>query len=64
MWVAMLAPRATVRGPLPKLTPVLVDALRRRGCAVELLPWGRREEGERLADKLLGRLHDVRSARS
>lgn len=63
MRVAMLAPRATVRGPLPKTTSLLVDALRRRGCEAELLPWGRREERETVADKLLGRLQDVRYAR-
>jgi glycosyltransferase involved in cell wall biosynthesis len=63
MRIAMLSPRATVRGPLPKHTPLLVDALRRRGCDVELLPWGRREEAERFGDKLLGRFRDVRYAR-
>jgi glycosyltransferase involved in cell wall biosynthesis len=63
MRVAMLAPRATIRGPLPKTTRLLVDALRKRGCEVELLPWGRRQEREGLADKLVGRLQDVRSAR-
>jgi glycosyltransferase involved in cell wall biosynthesis len=61
--VAVLAPRLTVRGPLPKLTPVLVEALRRRGCEVELLPWGRRFEGERLPSKLLSRARDVARAR-
>ena len=55
----MLAPRASVRGPLPKHTPLLVEALRRLGCDVELLSWGRRVEGERLPAKLLGRARDV-----
>jgi glycosyltransferase involved in cell wall biosynthesis len=63
MRVAMLAPRATIRSPLPKTTPLLADALRRRGCEVELLPWGRRKERERLAHKLVGRLEDVRFAK-
>ncbi len=63
MRVAMLAPRLTVRGPLPKHTPVLVEALRRNGCDVELLPWGRGVEDEGPAAKLLGRLRDVRHAR-
>lgn len=63
MRLAMLAPRATVRGPLPKHTPLLVDALRRLDCEVELLPWGRHAEHERLPAKLWGRALDVRSAR-
>ncbi len=53
----------TVRGPLPKVMPVLSDALRRRGCEVELLPWGRRSEAERLPAKFLGRIRDVSRAR-
>jgi hypothetical protein len=63
MRIVMLAPRATVQGPLPKHTPLLVAALRRLGCEVELLPWGRRVEGERLLAKLLGRARDVADAR-
>jgi hypothetical protein len=53
MRIAMLAPRAIVQGPLPKHTPLLVEGLRSLGCEVELLPWGRRVEGERLPAKLL-----------
>jgi glycosyltransferase involved in cell wall biosynthesis len=63
MKIAMLAPRATVQGPLPKHTPLLVDALRDLGCEVELLPWGRRSEDERLPGKILGRAGDVLDAR-
>jgi hypothetical protein len=63
MRIAMLAPRAIVQGPLPKHTPLLVEGLRSLGCEVELLPWGRRVEGERLPAKLLGRVRDVADAR-
>jgi glycosyltransferase involved in cell wall biosynthesis len=63
MRIAMLAPRAIVQGPLPKHTPLLVEGLRSLGCEVELLPWGRRVEGERLPAKLLGRPRDVADAR-
>lgn len=59
----MLAPRLTVQGPLPKITPLLADAWRRRGREVELLPWGRRSEDERLPSKLIGRVRDVVRAR-
>jgi glycosyltransferase involved in cell wall biosynthesis len=63
MRITMLAPRASVRGPLPKHTPLLVEALRRLGCEVELFPWGRRVEGERLRSKFLGRARDAASVR-
>ena len=63
MRLAMLAPRLNVRGPLPKHTPLLVDALRGLGCDVELLPWGRRSEAETLPQKLLSRARDVVDAR-
>lgn len=61
--IAVLAPRLTVQGPLPKIMPVLADALRRRGCEVALFPWGRRSEYERLSSKLIGRAGDVVRAR-
>lgn len=64
MKIAMLAPRPTVRGPLPKHTPLLVDALRRLGCEVSLLPWGRRADKESAVVKVVGRLKDVREAHS
>jgi glycosyltransferase involved in cell wall biosynthesis len=63
MRIAMLAPRMTVQGPLPKHTPLLMEGLRRLGCEVELLPWGRRVEGERFAAKVLGRVRDTAGAR-
>jgi len=63
MRIAMLAPRPSVRGPLPKHTPLLADGLRRLGCEVVLLPWGRTAEAERLPAKLLSRARDVLSAR-
>jgi glycosyltransferase involved in cell wall biosynthesis len=58
-----LSARATVPGPLPKLVSLLADALRRRGCEVETLPWGRRTEGESKFAKTVSRLRDVLEAR-
>src|SRR5262245_65380834 len=64
MRLAMLSTRATVQGPLPKLTPLLADALRRQGCEVELMQcWGRGVEGQRLAAKLWERASDVWAVR-
>ena len=59
----MLAPRPTAKGPLPKHTPLLVDALTELGCDVELLPWGQRQEDEGLLAKTIGRARDVLEAR-
>jgi glycosyltransferase involved in cell wall biosynthesis len=64
MRLAMLTTRASVNGPLPKLTPLLAEGLRRHGCEVELMQcWGRRVEGQRLPTKLLERAADVRAVR-
>jgi glycosyltransferase involved in cell wall biosynthesis len=63
MRIAMLAPRQSIQGPVPKLTALLAEGLRRLGCEVEVLPWGRRLEGERLPAKLAGRARDVLHAR-
>jgi glycosyltransferase involved in cell wall biosynthesis len=55
----MLAPHPGVRGPLPKHTPVLVDALRSLGCEVVSEPWGRHSDHESVADKVIGRTLDI-----
>ncbi len=63
MRLAILAPRPDVQGPLPKLTPLLVDGLRRLGCEVKLLAWGRQLEDEPMLAKVVGRGRDVFGAR-
>jgi glycosyltransferase involved in cell wall biosynthesis len=59
MRVVMLTPPPEIRGPLPKLVPVLAASLREQGCAVTLRPWGRRGEGESLWRKLAQRPMDI-----
>jgi glycosyltransferase involved in cell wall biosynthesis len=61
--IAILTARPTAHGPLPKLVSLLTDALRRRGCAVETLPWGRRTEDESKFAKALSRPRDIIEAR-
>jgi glycosyltransferase involved in cell wall biosynthesis len=61
--IAVLAPRLTVQGPIPKITPLLAAEWRRSGREVELLPWGRREEIESIYSKVIGRARDVLRAR-
>jgi glycosyltransferase involved in cell wall biosynthesis len=63
MRIAMLSAREAAHGPLPKLVPVLAEAMRRFGHDVEVLPWGRREEREPIVAKVFSRSRDVREAR-
>ena len=42
----MLAPHPSVRGPLTKHTPVLVEALKSIGCSVVVEPWGQHHDHE------------------
>ncbi len=55
----MLAPHPGVRGPLPKHTPVLIEALTELGCEVVFEPWGRHHDRESVLDKLIGRARDI-----
>jgi glycosyltransferase involved in cell wall biosynthesis len=56
----MLVPFSPVlRGPLAKVTPHLVAALRAIGLRVATAPWGRHSDDEGLRDKVLGRAVDV-----
>ena len=57
--ILMLSPHATVSGPLPKHTPVLIDALREQGCEVQSLGWGRHRDGDSRAVRAWSRLRDV-----
>lgn len=55
----MLAPHPGVRGPLPKHTPVLIEALTELGCEVVFEPWGRHHDRESIGEKLIGRAADI-----
>jgi glycosyltransferase involved in cell wall biosynthesis len=63
MRVLMLGPCPTIRGPLPKIVPLLVSSLERLGCDVVNLEWGRRDEHESIMTKLTGRAQDIRVVR-
>ena len=64
MRILMLSPHATVSGPLPKIVPVLIDALRNEGCRVDSIGWGRHEDDESLPGRAWSRLGDVVRARA
>lgn len=55
----MLVSSPTIRGPLPKITPVLVSALRSLDCKVVTELWGRHTDGEPLPRKVCGRALDI-----
>jgi glycosyltransferase involved in cell wall biosynthesis len=57
--ILMLSPHATVSGPLPKHTPVLIDALREQGCEVQSMGWGRHQDDDSRAARAWSRLRDV-----
>ena len=64
MNILMLAPRAHVHGPIPKLTPLLVEGLEAMGSRVVLAPWGRRHDREGTLAKLRSRAADIAGIRS
>lgn len=57
--ILMLVPNPNIHGPLPKHTPLLVEALRQLGCSVRTEFWGRQREGETLAEKSIGRVRSI-----
>jgi glycosyltransferase involved in cell wall biosynthesis len=59
----MLSPHPHVRGPIPKLIPLLVSALRKRGCEVVQEPWGKEADDESALAKLPRLVRDVRRIR-
>lgn len=63
MKILMLSPHPQVRGPVPRHTPLLADALREIGHEVTLYPWGRHSDDEGLAAKVFGRSGDVLAIR-
>lgn len=60
----MLSPHPGVSGPLPKHTPLLVDALRAADCDVTSEPWGRHSDTETLKTKIVDRFRDIVGVRS
>ncbi len=59
MRILMLSPYPSVKGPIPKHTPLLVAALREQGCEVITEHWGRHTDSESLVDKVFGRIQDI-----
>ncbi len=59
MRILMLVSHVNIQGPIPKITPLLVAALRALGCEVATEPWGRHSDHESLFEKIIGRARDI-----
>jgi glycosyltransferase involved in cell wall biosynthesis len=59
----MLSPHTTVAGPVPRHTPLLVDALVAAGCEITSFPWGRHGDDDSLLVRMWSRVKDVGRAR-
>ncbi len=63
MQIFMLVQREGIRGPVPRLTALLIGSLGDLGVSVETHSWGRKSDREGLARKIQRGLEDVLSVR-
>jgi glycosyltransferase involved in cell wall biosynthesis len=59
MRILMLVPHRGIRGPMSRITDLLVNALRNLGNDVVTEAWGRHSDNEPRSAKIMGRLRDV-----
>jgi glycosyltransferase involved in cell wall biosynthesis len=62
--ILMLSTYPSVKGPFPKIIPLLSDALRKKGCYVVEVPWGRHHDAESFGEKIKNRFADILRIRS
>jgi glycosyltransferase involved in cell wall biosynthesis len=60
--ILYLSLNPNLHGPLPKIEPLLTAALEKNDCQVRRSSWGRHSEHETMAQKIFGRLGDIRDA--
>src|SRR6266540_4017934 len=48
-----------IKGPLPKILPILLGQLDNLGCEIRQAYWSRHSDEESILGKILGRLHDI-----
>jgi glycosyltransferase involved in cell wall biosynthesis len=63
MRILILVSYPDIRGPLPKVTPLIVKSLRDLGCDVTTAHWGRHHDAEGWGEKMIGRSRDVAAIR-
>ena len=61
--VLMLAPPATVPGPIPTIARLLAQGMRESGSVVEIAPWGQHADGGSAIATAWRRVEEVRTAR-
>jgi glycosyltransferase involved in cell wall biosynthesis len=59
MNILFLGTHPDIRGPFPKILPVIANSLRGLGCEIDDMPWGQRSHREQIAIKLLRGLYDL-----
>ena len=60
----MLTTYPSVKGPFRKIVPLLSEALRKKGCYVVEVPWGRHHDAESVGEKMKNRVADIFRIRS
>lgn len=60
----MLTTYPSVKGPFRKIVPLLSEALRKKGCYVVEVPWGRHHDAESVGEKIKNRFGDILRIRS
>ena len=59
MHILMLVPHPNIQGPIAKIVSHLIATLNTLGCEIVTEPWGRHNDHESLADKVIGRAQDI-----
>jgi glycosyltransferase involved in cell wall biosynthesis len=59
MNILFLITHPDIRGPFPKILPVIASSLRGLGCEIDNLPWGQRSHREHIATKISRGLFDL-----
>jgi len=55
----MLVQDPKIRGPVPKITPLLINALENYGCIIKTIAWGRHSNNENIIEKIFIRIFDL-----
>src|SRR6185503_14342212 len=57
--ILYLSLEAHLRGPIPKIDPILIESLNALGCQITKGTWGRHADNEGILQKIFSRLKDI-----
>jgi glycosyltransferase involved in cell wall biosynthesis len=57
--ILYLSLNSGLRGPFPKIDPLLITALKDLDCQITKIAWGRHSENENIIQKIIGRLREL-----